>query len=252
MIENVGQSFSGAIDAAVKRLFSVEHFRAGSLVSIPVLYPSGASVVLEVTFSAGRVFISDRGGGHQEAEFIGATRMYAREALRVAAEAGIGFDGRDMFVTEVPIDSVSGAMAVVASCSANAANHCAQRASEREETDAKDALFEKLTAVYGKSGFEREIKMTGASNHEWKVDARVKHSHGQTIFNSVTKNYISATGTAAKFYDFSRLETPPRRVAVVTSKKELGDWIGVLANAADAVLEISAANDKFFVAGKAA
>jgi hypothetical protein len=246
------QPLSETVEAAVKKLVSVEHYRAASLVSMPIMYPSGASVVLEISAQAGRVFISDRAGGFQEAEFLGATRLYGREAIRVASDAGIRFDGRDMFVAEVPIGSVTGAMALVASCSANAANICALKSAERDEKYAKDALFEKLTEVYGTGGFEKEVQVIGSSNHKWKVDAVVKQNHSMAIFNSVTKSYVSAAGTAAKFHDFARLEIAPRRVAVITSREEVGDWIGVLASAANAVIEINAANDQFVKAGKAA
>jgi hypothetical protein len=157
-----------------------------------------------------------------------------------------------MFVAEVPIDSVAGAMSIVASCSANAAMVCAMSFSEQENRYAKDILFDKLSEVYGEAGFDRDVHLFGASNHQWRVDAVIKKKSEIVIFNSVTNNYISATGTAAKFHDLSRLERVPRRIAVVTNKKDVGDWIGVLASASDFVLEMNAANDQFFKAGMVA
>lgn len=248
MIEIVGQTLSETVSAAIKKLVSVEHYRAASIVSMPNMYPSGASVVLEISIQAGRVFVSDRGGGFQEAEYLGSTRIYGKEASRVAAEAGIGYDGRDMFVAEVPMDAVAGAMVVVASCSANAACISAVKASAREEKYAKDALFDRLSDVFGASGFDKDVPIIGSSNHKWQVDAVVKRSRTMTIFNAVTKAYVSATGTAAKFHDLARLEIVPKRVAVVTSRKDIGDWIGVLATASNAVIEMTAANDQFISA----
>jgi hypothetical protein len=72
------------------------------------------------------------------------------------------------------------------------------------------------------------------------------------VFNSVTKRYISAVGTAAKFHDFARLEIAPTRIAVVANREEIGDWIGVISSASDAVIEMAAANDQFYSAGTAA
>jgi hypothetical protein len=237
--------FSQSVDEAIKRLISVEHFHAGSIVSMPVMYPSGAFVVLELSAQGGKVFVSDRGGGYQEAEYIGATRTYCREAERIASEAGIKFDGRDVFVAEVQIDRVEGAMAVVASCSSQAAALAAIRAADREEKVAKEALFDRLSDVFGHDGFEREVALLGASNHSWRVDARVRRGDSVAIFNSVTRQYVSAAGTAAKFYDLARLEIAPFRVAVVSSRNSMGDWYGVISAASDSVVEISAANDHF-------
>ena len=115
MTDFVDKKLSSTIATAIKSLIAVEHFIAGSIVTMPNIYPSGASVVLEISMQGGRVFVSDRGGGFQEAEFLGSTRQYSKEAAKIAADAGIEYNGRDMFVTEVPSDAIAGAMAIVAS-----------------------------------------------------------------------------------------------------------------------------------------
>ena len=252
MTEVLTHSLTDAVNSAIKKLVTVEHFHAGSVVSLPVMYPSGASVTLEVALQAGRVFVSDRGGAHQEAEFLGATRYFMREAARLAQEAAIRFDGHDMFVAEAPIERLAGAMTVVATCSANAANATAFRAAERAERHARSELYDRLAAVYGPSGFEREVELVGSGSHKWRVDAQVKRSHSSAIFDSVTRSYVSVVGTAAKFHDIGRLEAPPRRIAVVTSEQDVISWIGVLAGASDAVIEMHAANDRFTTAAKLA
>jgi len=245
--------FSSAVDRAIRALVRAEHYHAGSIVSMPVMYPSGASVVLELFAQGERVIVSDRGGGYQEAEFIGATRGFMREADKIARDAGIKFDGRDMFVAEVPFDRVEGAMTVVASCSALAAAQTAMKLAERDERDAKQTLFERLTDVFGSDGFDRDVPIIGASNHKWSVDAIVRASDDTPIiFNSVTKAYISATGTAAKFNDLGRLEIPPKRIAVITSLTAIGDWFGLISSASNAVIEMQAANDQFKRVGKVA
>jgi hypothetical protein len=120
MTEIVRQRMSDTVEAAVRQLVSAEHFRAGSFVTMPVIYPSGASVVLEVFQQGGRFFVSDRGGGYQEAEFAGASRYYSREGKKAAEDYGIKFDGRDMFIAEVAEERLSGAFTVVANCSQSA------------------------------------------------------------------------------------------------------------------------------------
>ena len=70
MTDFVDKKLSSTIATAIKSLIAVEHFIAGSIVTMPNIYPSGASVVLEISMQGGRVFVSDRGGGFQEAEFL--------------------------------------------------------------------------------------------------------------------------------------------------------------------------------------
>lgn len=252
MIEVTETNLAISIDDAIRKLVSVQHFHAGSMVSMPVIYPSGASVVLEISAQAGRVRVCDRGGGYQEAEFSGATRSYGKFAVRAASDAGIQFDGRDIFVADVPIDRVVGAMTLVASCSAQAAAFCALKVAERHERFAREKMFDKLAAVFGPDGFSRDVPMIGASNHVWPVDAVIRVDKAFTVFNSVSKAYISAVGTAAKFHDLARLEYAPRRIAVVSSHQDLGDWSGVIASASDAIIEVDATNDRFYQMGMAA
>jgi hypothetical protein len=236
---------STAVNNAIQTLVRAEHFHAGSIVSMPVLYPSGASVVLELFAQGDRVMVSDRGGGHMEAEYIAATRIYSGEANRIARDAGIKFDGRDMFIAEASLDRVDAAMAIVASCSSIAAAQTAIKVAERDERDAKQALFERLVEVFGENGFKRDVPFIGASNHKWNVEAVVEGSGSPIIFNSVTKSYVSATGTAAKFNDLGRLDLPPKRVAVITSAAAIGDWYGLISASSSLVIEMQAANDQF-------
>lgn len=233
------------VEAAIRRLVAVEHFRAGSIVSMPVLYPSGASVLLELSGRPSSVLVSDRGGGFHEADLMGAIRPFQREAERIAAGFGVRFDGRDIIAAEVPLDRLEGAMTLVAAASAQSASFAALKVAERQERNVREAMFEKLADAFGESGFERDIEFIGASNHKWRVDAMIPSGDRPVIFNSVTRSYVSAAGTAAKFFDLARLEAPPRRIAVVPSIAELGDWYGVVAGASDAVLELATANDKF-------
>ncbi|RXT52719.1 hypothetical protein B6S44_18385 [Bosea sp. Tri-44] len=245
MIDFIGQKISTHVEAAIQRMVSAEHFRAGSLVSMPVLYPSGASVVIEVTLQQGRCFVSDRGGGHQEAEMMGVQRGYAKEAERIAAESGIRFDGRDMFVAEVDIERLPGAMEVVANSSQLAVSLCALRASERDARDARERLYDKLAEVYPTREIVRDAPVMGASSHRWKIAALVKGSAGASVFEAVTANYNSVVGAAAKFHDLARLDNSPRRIAVIDPKAGIGDFYGVIAPAASSVIEMTSPRAKF-------
>ncbi|MCX5569418.1 hypothetical protein [Kaistia nematophila] len=246
MVDFIGKPSSDGIDAAIRSLISVEHFAAGSLVTMPVLYPSGSSVVLEITVQTGRCFVTDRGAGRLEAELMGISpRAFNREASRVADDAGIQFNGHDMFVAEVGMDSLAGAMEVVASSSQTAVALSSMRISDKVERDAKELLFERLSEVYPTHEVIRDAEFIGSSNHTWKIAALVRASSQTATFEAVTKNYNSIVGAAAKFHDIARLEHSPRRIAVVASLAELGDYIGVIAPATTSIIELSASRKRF-------
>jgi hypothetical protein len=245
MVDFIGKKISTDVDAAIARLISAEHFVAGSLISMPVTYPSGASVVLEITSQRDRYFVSDRGGGFQEAEYMGAARAYSREAERIAQDSGIRFDGRDMFVAEVAVDSISGALIVVANCSQQAAALAAMRAAERVYRDAKEVLIERLGRVYRSEEIITDAKVIGGSNHKWPVTALVRRDGRPVVFDAVSAHYNSVVSTAAKFHDLARLDGGPKRVAVVPNIKMFGDYLGVLSSASTSVVEVGASNETY-------
>lgn len=230
MAEIMERSIDRIVDEAVRSLANAEHFRAGSIVSMPVTYPSGSTVVVEIIANAGRCFVSDRGGAFQEAEMFGSVRSFKKEAERVAESAGIRFDGRDMFVAEVSLDHLSGAMIVVANCSAEAAKAAALRAADRAENDDKEELFHRLSSLYRSRDVQKDAQLQ-ASRREWKVSVAVFGGPKIAIFEPVSGAYISAVGTTAKFQDFAGIERPPARFGVIKSVRDLGDFYGLVAGA---------------------
>lgn len=245
MIESVGDRVSQSIQEALSRLGSVEHFRAGSIVSLPVLYPSGSAVALEIVPNGDRCLVSDRGGGAQEAELFGASRYFKREATRVAENAGIRFDGRDMFVADVSLGRLRGAMIVVANCSAEATNAAALRLSDRAERDTQDILYDRLSRLYKTRDVQRDPELSGET-HKWRVSiAVIGGDRVPALFEPVSGAYISAVGTVAKFNDFASLALPPDRFSVMKSRDDLGSFYGLVARASTKLLPISASDRTF-------
>jgi len=245
MVDFVGQDAKEIVEQAVRKLITAEHYRAGSIVSLPVKYPSGATVVLEITLQAGRCFISDRGGAHEEADLYGSLRYFKAEASRIAERASIRFDGRDMFVAEVPVDRLHGAMIVVANCSAEAAMVASFKAADRADKDARDELYSRLLSIFRDRSVQRDAEVVGASNHKWRVSVVVSDRHGRAFFEPVTHHYVSVVSVAAKFHDFASIERAPPRFSVVRSRNDLGDFFGVVAAASTKVIPITATDEQF-------
>jgi hypothetical protein len=150
-----------------------------------------------------------------------------------------------MFVAEVDIDRLPGAMEVVANSSHLAVSMCALRASEREARDARERLYDRLSEVYPTKEIVRDASVMGASSHSWKLAALVKDAGRTSVFEAVVSNHISVVGAAAKFHDLARLEHSPRRIAVIATRDGIGDFYGVIAPAASAVIEIGSPRAKF-------
>lgn len=243
--KEVTQPLAGSIDDAIRRLVSVEHFRAGSMVAMPVRYPSGSTVVLEIVAQKDKFLISDRGGGAQDAEFSGASRYYKSEALRVASATGVRFDGLTMFIAEAPQQVLRGAMIAVANCSAEAATAALLRLSERSDNDARDELYIRLTSIYATMDVQKDAEFRGA-RAKWRVSVAVLGGAGPPgFFEPVTGRYISAVGTTAKFNDFAATEDPPARFGVIKSPADLGDYYSLVASAATKLVPVTAPNSTF-------
>lgn len=239
MMNTKTHSYSTLLDTAVRDLVSTRHALAGSLVTMPIIYPSGATVVLEVSIHGETCFVSDMGAASEEAEMMGTSRYFKSEATRIAESYGIRFDGRLMFVAEVPVDCIQGAMVIVSNASGDAARSAANKQAERHEHDVKQMLYERLVSVYRTADVAKDAEAIGHSNHKWKISVLVRDRIGTWMFEPVSGHYVTAVGTAAKFHDFAFLENPPSRIAVIKSREDVGDFFGLIAGASSKVVQSS-------------
>lgn len=234
-----------AVDEAVRKIVRADHREGGSHVTMPLRYPSGASVVLEITRAADRCFVSDMGMGYLEAEFIGATRQYERHARNVADETGIRYDGRSFFVAEVRERSLAGAMTLVADGSHKCASFAALKASEKAETDIRQNVFDRMVSLFGIKHVHRDTPFIGASGHEWKVPFLIDLDHGRSVMEAVSPHSGSVAYTVMRLGDIGRLDLAPPRLVVVNDKKKLGDLLGVVAPVSTAVIKIGDSRSTF-------
>lgn len=225
------------IEEIVAELIRVEHFRGGSVVSTPIMYPSGSFAIVQVKEIGARYFVTDLGLGMQEAEMMGVPIAYRRIARLVAESAGVHFDSNAFFETEVTIDDLASAVAIIANCSSEAAKIAAYNIATDKEDDeaATDALYEKLTGIFPKDRVKKHITLRGSSRHEWKVATIVEGSGAPSIFEPVKNHASSIYAVATKFQDIARLTPTPRRVSVVHNPKELETYLGVLSQAGEVI-----------------
>jgi hypothetical protein len=235
MTIKIDQKFASAVDAVARELVTTEHFGSASLIKTPMMYPSGAAAVVQVTQHHDRFFVTDMGLGQMEADMIGASVLYANSAKPLAEHFGIRFDNHAFFVAEANQEQLAGAVTIVANCSSEAAALAAFKAAERRFEEDSDVLYRRLATVFPKAEIVRNVDFVGSSTHKWPVATMVTHKDRISLFEPVSKHHTSVVNAAVKFNDIARLENPPQRIAVVKKKTELGNYLNVLSQSANVI-----------------
>lgn len=93
-------------------------------------YPNGTSVVVRVLDGYPNFLVSDMGLGYEEAEMMGASSIYMRNARSIAEAAGVRFDNQAFFVLEASREQLAGAIVTIA-------NRSQVSASSRNRSSAK-------------------------------------------------------------------------------------------------------------------
>lgn len=230
--------FSGMIDAVARELVATDHRAGASFIRTPLVYPSGATVVVRVDDDGtNEFFITDMGLGFREADFIGASRIYSRQAKIIADANGVGFDSDAFFVVRATRSQLPGAVATVANCSLQATLRASERLAREREHDAAEELVERLGHIFRPENVTWAAEVFGASTTPWEVTALVRppHSPLATIFEPVANHRTSISKVATIFNDLSRLDRAPHLVSVVHNKEAFGTLLGVLSQASHVI-----------------
>jgi hypothetical protein len=231
------EAFRKVADGVARALVDVRHQRGAAFISLPVMYPSGSLSVVRVdAHHEGGFLVSDAGLGFEEADLMGAGRLFTHSAAAVATKAGVRFD-RQVFSICVREEQLLGAVTTIAACSQDAVRLAAFRLDEQKKSDAADRLCERLYRLFTPANVERGATVLGASNTPWTVTALVRADGRQAVYEPVSEHANSVASALTKFVDLNQLEVPPSRIAVVRSKQALGTRLSLIATAANVVEE---------------
>jgi hypothetical protein len=250
--KTIAHAFTSTLESVVRQLARFEQRGESAFIHVPVLYPSGAGVVVRVDDSRnGKFFVTDMGLGYQEAEMMGASLIYLRHAKHIAENAGIQFDSEAFFVIQTTREQLAGAIATVANCSQEAVALAAYKLAERRATDVAETLYERLVRIFTPPKVEKNAPIFGASNTEYHFAAVVTVVKKPAVFEAVANHPTSIAFASSKFHDLALLERPPTSVAVVRKKKELGTYHNLLAQVAN-VIEIDEPDERIEKLARAA
>jgi len=188
--------------------------------SLPLLYPGGAMVGVELSRLRSGFLVSDAGAARREAGLLGGERAFQRIAQDVAKRFGIRFDHNMMFDLDVEESQLVAAVMAVANAAKTAVENTAIHLATTEHADHRAYLWDRLERAYGLKTFAREpVSFKGASE-SWDFDAAVKVQGTFALFQVVTPNANSVNSAVTKFLDVLDLgeKLAPKRVAVVTNK----------------------------------
>lgn len=250
--KTVSQELERRVADAVGRLMSIQSLEGGKvLLSVPVTYPSGASVVVEIEKNADRIWVSDMGMGMTEAEMMGAEDSYQRLARGKAEEFGIGYDNHAMFVLWAPVNRIEGAIVCVANASAQAAAGAVLHASEVQSRAQREAVFNRVQQVFGKDRVVRSLEMMGRRS-AWETHNVVISPKGErAVFEPMSAAPQSVSSKFLMFSDLREAQSAVSLNAVVESLQFLDAKAQMVSDVAN-IIELKAADETYRRYGAAA
>lgn len=205
------------------------------LISLPVLYPSGAQALVSISGEDGMFFVSDNGMGYREAEFFGSTKSFLVHAKSVAERYRVGFDSRAFFTLNVDAQKLYGAVTLIANCSARAVQITAENIAYEAVRSTTEMLGEKLTSVFGRERVSKDVDVKGASGDVYKADYRATNNEKAGYFNVVLPHHSSLGIALTMFQDLALLQHPPSRVAMVDDRAKFGKKLMLISASAHVI-----------------
>jgi hypothetical protein len=190
--------------------------------SLPLLYPGGTMVSVEMSRLRDGFLVSDMGGARREASFLGGgDKTFARIAHEVAQRFSVRFDRNMFFDMDVTTEELVVAVVAIANAAKTAVENMALYLATVEHADFRAHLWDRLQRLYGSRSVSRKpITFRGASE-EWEFDAALNIEAVPTLFELVMPNANSVNSAVAKFLDVKDLgEGATHRIAVLTNLKK--------------------------------
>ena len=244
------QDLKRQIADAIGRAVSTRYVGEAVMVSLPILYPSGAFAGVHINVSGDRCFVSDAAIGLREAEMAGVTDFFDNAARAAAKSFGVGYDGASIFAASAPLARVDGAIIAVANASSNAVTHALLSAAESKEKTRNNVLFDLVKEIFGPRNVSRREAIIGREA-TWDAHNVVVFKGRRSVFEFVNQNTNSIASKFLMFSDISRSETPPALNSVVEAVDELGPKGAMLGDVSN-IISLDASRDRFIKLASAA
>lgn len=245
MAELVTTSMAQVANDVARALVKVQTRGDSARISLPMLYPGGAMVGVEISRLRDGFLVSDVGGARREAAFLGGEKTFRRIAHEVAERFGIRFDQNMMFDLDVRDNEIVSAVVAVANAARTAVENTAIHLASVAHADFRVHLWDRLEGIYGPQRVARKpIKFKGSSEN-WEFDAGITVQGTLALFEVVTPNANSVNSAVTKFLDVKDLgeKLAPNRIAILTDIKRT-PRLPILGRTAR-LLSVNASDDEY-------
>lgn len=203
---------------ALRRLSAAREVGQRLYVDLPIMYPSGALVVIEVSGGRSQYWVSDVGHGYLESEYAAAEAFYSKAAKEVADNFAVSFDGAAIFALEVPDGQLESAIVAVANASASAASLAIRRASEAKARQDNERVFDRVSAIFGSASVVKKVTLAGR-HAEWEAHNVVRLPNARkAVFEFMSPQHTAA---ASKYLMFSDLRSRDPKLSLSVVVKDI-------------------------------
>ena len=228
---------------ALSRITAVRGLGGRLVVDVPVMYPSGATVVVEIERNNDKYWVSDMGHGLIESEFVAAQDFFKSAARAASEEFGVGFDGNAIFALWVSENRLEAAIICVANASNSACSEAIRSASEAKGRKENEKIFERITSVFGTKAVAKSADIQGR-HAQWQAhNVVVLQDRRQAVFEAMS---MHATSISSRFLMFSDIKSADVSISLNVMVKDIeqldekAQMVGDLAN----IIAINATDDE--------
>lgn len=234
-VSSINQELVAKVREAVLRLSSPREMDGRVLIDLPIMYPSGALVVVQIQQSADKILVSDMGHGLIEAELMAADSHYPSAASKAAADYAVKFDGYAIFALWVPVSRIESAIVSVANASSRAAIDAVAKASEVRARDQNERIYERVREIFGARKVSKKQEIIG-KHSAWEAhNVIITPNKSLAVFEYMTGHQVSVS---SKFFMFSDIRSSNPDIslnAVVKSMSELTEKTKLITDVANIV-----------------
>lgn len=232
------------VKEALQRLVSGAQFGNKTVVSVPVVYPSGAHAGVEILINGSDCFVSDSGQGYTEAQNYGASEFYRNSAKSVSERFNVGFDGLNMFILKVDLSKLESAITTIANASVTATRQAVEKAEVEKVRQSNRELFEKISEMFGSGYVSRSQEFRG-KHAPWEVHNVVNYADKTAVFEFVADHPNSYSSKFMMFSDLrANIESRLVLNAVVRDLEKLDQKGQLIADVAN-IIPFNSSKDQY-------
>jgi len=114
------KSIAQIADEVARALIQITPGQDAARLSLPLLYPGGSMVGVEISKLRDGFLVTDAGGARREAGLMGGEKTFVRLAGDIAERFGVRFDRNMIFEMDVSVDDLVVVVAAVANAAKTA------------------------------------------------------------------------------------------------------------------------------------